>query len=174
MAAYGGLVLLVVPGLLAAQELPESEEPEEAEAANEVAVFLGDTRKDGHDTFTIGLDYERRLSERHGVGFLADWAATDQEREFIAAVPYFYHPPQLPGLKFIVAPGLEFVGEDVEVDAGEGEVEIETEHETLFLVRIGAGYAWELGRFIVGPQVNWDLVDGPDAFVFGVSAGIGF
>ena len=66
----------------------------------------GDAEGDGEEgaSPTLGLDYERQLSRRFGVGFLSDIAAGDR-REFVAGIPLVFHAGR--SAKFYAAPGIE-------------------------------------------------------------------
>lgn len=103
---------------------------------------------------TIGLDYEYRLSRIWGVGFLFDYVGGDA-RASVAAAGVFLHP--VAGLKLLAAPGLEH---------HEGENE--------FLVRLGVGYEFEVGRWALTPGASVDFVDGDEAYVYGLYIGRGF
>jgi hypothetical protein len=81
------------------------------ESPNHLGVFVGATSGgsssgDGRDyaAFTVGFDYERRLSQLWGVGLMADWSFGDR-REYILAVPVFLHPGS--NFRFHLAPGVE-------------------------------------------------------------------
>ena len=121
----------------------------EADRPNRIGLFLGATTKDGHTGFTIGLEYERRLSELIGVGAVAE--ATPNGREFVGAVPVFFHP--VGGLAFSIGPGFS----------------VEDGHAH-FLVRFGVGWDFELPAGLsLAPTVSYDLTEGAeDAVVYGV------
>jgi hypothetical protein len=103
---------------------------------------------------SIGLDYEYRLSRLWGIGFLFDYVGGDA-RASVAGVPVYLHP--VGGLKLLAAPGLEH---------HEGENE--------FLVRLGLGYEFEVGRWAITPGANVDFVDGEETYVYGLYIGRGF
>ena len=77
------LVLLSTTGGVWAQESGKR---------HELAVFLGDTYDDGDHGFTLGLDYEYRLS-RSG------------DREYVVGIPVFLHATNR--LTFELAAGME-------------------------------------------------------------------
>lgn len=119
------------------------------ESAGETAVVEDEL------AFTMGLDYEYRLSRRWGIGALIDYAGGDL-RSWVAGVPLFLHPGG--GWKLVVAPGYEDKeGEDRE-----------------FLVRVGAGYDFEVGGFSVLPSVQVDFVGDEETPVYGLNIGRGF
>ena len=135
--------------LAAFQEDHADAAAEEADRPNRIGLFLGATTKDGHTGFTIGLEYERRLSELIGVGAVAE--ATPNGREFVGAVPVFFHP--VGGLAFSIGPGFS----------------VEDGHAH-FLVRFGVGWDFELPAGLsLAPTVSYDLTEGTeDAVVYGV------
>jgi hypothetical protein len=166
----------------AASEEEHATHDEHAEAAghhgsdehhfkNGLSVFLGATDEPGHGTeFTIGGEYGRALSPNWTVGGLIDWAAGDQRNLVIA--PAVWWKPFGKGLLLLAAPGIEWHdGRGGTVDhhlkAEEPEVD---EDETFFVMRLGVGYSFHVGsRYGVIPQVNLDLVDGHEVWVYGVA-----
>lgn len=137
---------------------------------NHAALFLGGaTRLDpAVSGFTIGADYERRLSRLWGIGVLVDVALGEVKRETVVGVPVFLHAWR--GLVLWVAPGLERLGAREESEATE-----EEESETDFLVRFGLGYELELKeRFSISPQFNADISGGHWTLVYGLAFGVGF
>jgi hypothetical protein len=136
-----------------AQERHEAER--EAEGRNHLALFVGGTAVDETVRFTLGVDYERQLSERFGVGAIADWALGGEGREFLFAVAGFYHPTSRIWLD--LAPG-------VQRDALEGELE--------WVVRVGADYEFELrSGWNLSPNVNLDIGPKESLLVFGIELG---
>ncbi len=64
------------------------------------------------------------------------------------------------------------VGPGVETDPlGEGSTE---GRHFDFLMRFGAIYEFEFKNFVLGPQVNADVVGGHWTMVYGATVGIGF
>jgi hypothetical protein len=170
------LSAIALTPLAAAAQEPEPTEHEHR-FSNEAGIFLGDTHKDGNDAFTIGLDYQHRLSPVIGAGLLVEWASNDKESEFVLGVPLFLHPPGAGGLEFVAAPAVELVEEEEKDGDGEhserGDEE-EEEEETFFLLRLGVEYGLEVGRLVIAPGVFWDIVEGPDALVYGAAMGVAF
>lgn len=116
---------------------------------NSLGLFTGITLDDDKASFTLGLDYERRLSRQLGVGVLFD-RAFDGERIFLVAPALFWHP--VGALRLDAAPG-------VEVNQGD---------EDEFVFRIAADYDFELTeRWSVAPNVNLDFVSGGRVWVLG-------
>ena len=103
---------------------------------------------------SVGLDYEYRLSRVWGVGFFFDYVG-GVARASVAGPSLYLHP--VGGLKLLVAPGFE---------RHEGENE--------FLVRLGLGYGFDIGRWALTPGVSVDFVDGDQAYIYGLYIGRGF
>jgi len=126
---------------------------------NMAELFLGNTYEDAdhgsENGFTVGITYERRLSELLGFGGFYEYAAGDFDKWSIG-VPLFIHPHE--GWRFALAPGLEHRDSDDE-----------------FLFRTGVAYEFELSeQWVMIPEFNFDFVDGEEALVFGISFGFGF
>jgi hypothetical protein len=119
-----------------------------------VSIFVGDSNERGEDAFTLGLDYEYRLSKLFGIGALVDFADEPLDTA-VVGVPFFFHAT--PHLKLLVAPGLEHEHEGDE-----------------FLVRLGVIYDFEVGRYTISPAVNVDFVDEEEVWVYGLNFGRGF
>lgn len=142
---------------------------------NEVALFVGMTDEEGHDSeLTLGFDYERRLSQHWGIGGLIDWAGGGL-RNTVLAVPVYWHPGG--NWKLIAAPGVEFHngrGEVVTPHNGEGHGEVD-EDETYFLFRLGVAYDIHLdGNWGLAPAVDLDFVDGERVLVYGLNLTYGW
>ena len=120
-------------------------------AEQTLALFTGVTDDRGDNAFTLGLDYEYRVSEIFGVGGLVDLAGGGV-RSFVVGAPVYLHP--FSGLLLVAAPGIEHQ------DDGSNE----------FLFRLGVGWEFELSeRFVLTPIVNVDFVDGEEIWVYGVA-----
>jgi hypothetical protein len=120
-----------------------------------IAVILGNTHTEhDEDAFTIGIDYEYRLSPLVGVGVLGEYA-TGGVDAWVVGVPFALHPGA--GWRLVAMPG-------VEIHDG----------ESAFLFRTGVGYEFELGEFTVMPEVNADFVDDETNLFFGASIGFKF
>jgi hypothetical protein len=123
---------------------------------NAVAIFGGITDEDRRErASTIGFEYERRLSERFGVGALVEHAFGDLDFT-IYAVPFAYHSGRW---RWYVAPGIE---------------DPDHSSETEFLVRVGVEYFFDVGDYHIGPQFDVDFVDGEEVLVLGVMLARGF
>ncbi len=151
--------------LLRAQEQASEEEGHEYD--NAVAVFLGGVTHLGSDGdpnesgFGIGLEYARLVTSRFSVGLLGEYAATDHERDFIAALPLYVHLTER--LLVLAAPGFEFASEAGGQAGG-----------TSFLMRFGTIYEIVVDKWVFAPQANADVGSGHWALVYGISFGIEF
>ena len=141
--------------LAAFQEERPDAAAQEADRRNRVGLFLGATTKNSHTHATIGLEYERRLSELIGIGAVAEGSPAG--REFVGAVPVFFHP--VGGLALSIGPGFS-------VDEG----------HTHFLVRFGVGWDFELPAGLsLAPTLSYDLTEGADdAIVYGLMLSYAF
>lgn len=132
------------------------EDGEAGEKRNKVALFIGGTHKADVDGASIGIEYERRLSELVGVGLLFETTPSLNER-LVGLPGLFLHP--VGDLAVLLAPGFE--NED---------------GETVFVFRVGVGWDFDLGGGVkLAPEINYDFVDGPDdAVVYGVTVAYEF
>lgn len=123
--------------------------------SNHLALFTGfsgEVRRER--SFSLGLDYERRISESFGVGALVERASGDRDF-WIAAIPFSWHRRHW---KFSIAPGVEH----------------EEGHGDHGLIRLGAGYAFDMDGIEVAPLVSVDFVNGDTVYILGVTVGKGF
>ncbi len=117
-------------------------------------MFVGITSESRREKgIALGIEYERRLNKSFGIGLVAEHTFGDLDF-WVYAVPFAYHTGRW---KFYIAPGIE-----------------DGDHGSESLLRIGGEYAYEVGEWEISPQLDWDLVDGEEAFVFGVVFGKGF
>jgi hypothetical protein len=148
------LVLMITPQPVRAEE--GNAEEEGTPNHHRIELFLGDTFEDGEHDFSPGLTYEYRPIAIFGVG--AFWEFSHKEFDKFG-IPLFIHPYK--GFRFVLAPGLNYVGEE--------------DRRFLFLFRTGIGYEFEMGRWSITPEINYDFIEeGENALVFGVSFGFGF
>jgi hypothetical protein len=165
-----------------AKEQPAERDEGEAERepANEIALVLAGTyeRKEDATSFTIGAEYERRLSRRFGI--VGELEYVSGPGSWVFAMPLVIRPVG-GGFKVFAGPGLERRALHEGHKEHEGaRTSGETGHEGLFLWRVGTGYTWEFDeRYAVGPSFYLDFVrEAPGewgrAFVFGVSVGLAF
>ncbi len=125
---------------------------------NVVGVFLGMTSEERREqALTYGIEYERRLSSSAGLGIILEHADEESLNFTIVAVPFAYHNGHW---KLYAAPGAEYA---------------EELGETVFLMRLGVEYGFEIGNnFELSPQVDVDFVDGEVVTVIGLTLGYGF
>jgi|GEM_PF-5694883 len=149
-------------------------------AANEVMLFVGDTRKGGSNAFTVGFDYLRSIGDHWGAGIFLDYARDEFEREYIAGAGLFVAPiPAVPNLHIFAGGGWERLDEDhlhghsagAAGDAAHGWTT-----EDLLIGRIGGSFVFHLGHdsaWVLAPQAFYDVVEGRgrDAVVFGLGLG---
>ena len=123
---------------------------------NYLAVFGGITDEDRRErASTVGIEYERLLSERFGIGALVEHAFGDLDFT-IYAIPLAFHSGNW---RWYVAPGIE----DPDHHPGNE-----------FLLRVGVEYFFQVGNYHVGPQFDVDFVDGEEVLVLGLTIGRGF
>ncbi|KPK04985.1 MAG: hypothetical protein AMS20_07695 [Gemmatimonas sp. SG8_28] len=164
--------LLVFCGLLAApltgQEHGEpGMEREHEEHANHAGLFLGAASHLHTDEtgIAVGLEYARRLTHRVYLDVFAEYASSKLERDIIVGIPLEVVP--VGGLALSAGPGIEFLSVEDEETGTE-------EHETEFLLRLGAGYYLPLGRLTLRPTFNADYAGGHWTLVYGAALGIPF
>ena len=149
------------------QEAVEDHEADEGHGEahhhkNHIAFFVGSTEAEEHHgekgdrDFTIGLDYERRLSRVVGIGGLVDWVV-EGNREYLIGVPVFLHVGK--HAKFELAPAFQHL---TEAD------------ENSFVFRTGFHWDFFVGQISLSPAVFYDFTEEQDFFVFGLSIGTGF
>ena len=118
---------------------------------NLLAVFVGRAADERRDRgVALGLEYERRLSERWGIGLIAERTFDDFDANIFALSFAFHNGPW----KTYVAPGVE-----------DGEEP---------LLRLGIEYGFEVAGLEIAPQFDLDFVDGETVPVLGVVIGVGF
>lgn len=140
-------IFVLFPGNIWGQE-----EEEGPEGKSDISLFLGGTTNSDATAFTIGLDYQYRLSRVFGVGAILDHAAGDISSTLVAPA-LFLHLKQL---SFTVAPAAEF-----------------SDDGTAFVFRVGAEYEFEISKFTISPAIFYDTERGGEpALVYGLSFGI--
>ncbi|MBJ7881998.1 hypothetical protein [Gelidibacter salicanalis] len=130
-----------------------------------LAIFNGATTNFTHQStsYTLGLDYEYRVSKLIGLGVLGELILAESE-EILAGVAAFVHPYK--GLKFITAPLVAFAEEHTATGH-------EAKKEASFLFRIGVGYDFHIWKLSYGPAVNFDFGK-TEAVNYGLAIGYGF
>jgi hypothetical protein len=130
----------------------DGEVEKEAEVA---AESEGGATTEDQRAFTLGLEYEYRLSRRWGIGALIDYAGKDF-RSWVAGIPVILHPAG--EWKLFAAPGLEDKADD----------------DAEFLVRVWVLYDFEFGAFKIAPVLQVDFVGDEEVLIYGVNIGGGF
>ena len=155
MALATALALLAASFASAEETAHDGESHGHAVHQNVLALFVGLAADDRRDKGpALGLEYERRLSARFGIGVMVERTFGDLD-SMVYTVPFVYHSGTW---KSYIAPGIE---------DREG-------HDTEKLVRIGTEYGFKAGAWEIAPQVNVDLVEGSQVLVIGVTFGKGF
>ena len=120
-----------------------------------IGLFLGNTQEDHKDGITVAADYEYRLTKQVGLGGIAEYIGGDFDAMVFAGL-FYVHPYK--GLRLVLGPGLETGGS-----------------ETKYFFRAGVGYRFHVGKgWSITPEVNVDLFERDDAFVYGLSIGRAF
>jgi hypothetical protein len=149
-AKWATMPLLAIVALLALAQNAAAQE--ESFKRNVIELFGGATFNDSETNGSIGLSYERRVTEKFGIGGLVEYT---NGREWIYAVPFSWRITE--PWKVLVAPGWEH-----------------EEGENTYLTRLGTSYEFEVGEMTLAPEINFDFVDGDTAVVAGISLGFAF
>ena len=122
---------------------------------NTVGVFVGITGEDRRErAITLALEYERRINEDFGIGFVVERAFGDLDfNVYIAGLTYHSGP-----WKYYLGVGIES----------------SDHHDDEALARVGVEYAFEVGSFEIAPQLSVDIVDGDAVIIFGAVFAKGF
>lgn len=178
IVALLAIVIVAAPAVVASQETQEQEHSETGEHQeateehaeehgehfhkNHLAVFVGSTEAEEHHgdkgdpDFTLGIDYERRLSSLFGVGGMFDFVV-EGRREWLLGPIGFLHPYK--GLKLFAAPCYQKIRVGVESN---------------WVFRVGVAWDFEIGKYSIAPNVIYDFSDNHDFLVLGVTFGRGF
>lgn len=153
------LIWAVAVGLLLAVALTDPSAAQEAHEAkpHHLSAVIGGTHIPHEDetAFTLGLDYEYRLNQTWGLGFVAEHAFGPIDSTTLLAVADIHVAG---GFAIQTGPGVEFVDD-----------------ESFFVTRLGALYEFEIGEeFTLSPQLHYDFSTGDDAIVFGIAIGKAF
>ena len=167
------MLLAVVTAMTLAPTLGAQEHGTTSEAAaheghnNKVGLFIGAaTHLHQNETgLAIGLEFERRLAHRVDLGVFGEYASSKLERDFLFGVPLAVSP--VGHLYLWAGPGIEFVSEEDEATGVE-------HNETEFLLRLGTGYVFQVGRLELRPTFNADYAGEHWTLVYGVALGVPF
>lgn len=140
--------------------LEDEEEPIWKERPHHLSVFPSGTRTTGsenEDAFTVGLDYEYRVSELLGVGAVGEFAFGPIDATTLLAVADFH------------------IWRGLGIQTGPGAV-VEDGESPHFVYRFGALYEFEFGSgFTLSPQIHCDLIDGlENELIYGLAFGFSF
>jgi len=118
------------------------------------SIMPSGTFEEEDDAFSIGLDYEYRVSDFLGIGAVAEYAFQDIDATTIFAAADLHLTQQ-----FImqVGPGFEFV-----------------DGRTEPMFRAGLLYEIESRGFTISPQIHYDWNSGKDSLVIGAAFGVAF
>ncbi len=125
-----------------------------------LSVLTGGTTifESDETAYTLGVDYEYRVSELLGLGVVAEQAFGGIDSTTILAVADIH---LWRGLALQIGPGIEVIDEGLE-------------NETNFVARFGALYEIEFeGGYTLSPQIHYDAST-EDALVFGLALGVAF
>lgn len=125
-----------------------------ADHPHHVSILLGGTHIDevGETAFTAGIDYEYRVNDFVGLGFVAEQAFGKIDATTILAVADLHLTK---GLVIQVGPGIEFVDD-----------------RRVGVARLGAIYEFELAnRYTVSPQLHYDATSHHDSIIFAIALG---
>lgn len=158
------LALCLSAPAMAEEKGQEHEEEMWREFPNHLSLLLAGSFAHGEaedeEAETLGIDYEYRVNERLGLGIVAERAFDPVDSTTLLAVADLH---VWRGFAIQAGPGVEMI------DGREGE-----EDEDEFIVRLGALYEFEKGRFTVSPQLHLDKASDAETWVFGVALGYGF
>jgi hypothetical protein len=113
----------------------ENEESNKEESKNELSVFLGGTTNSEASAFTLGMEYQYRLSKVIGLGAFVD-IAFGEIKSALAGPAVFLHTWNL---EFTIAPAAEF-----------------NDKEIIAALRLGTGYRFKIRKFVVMPALFFD------------------
>lgn len=126
-----------------------------SDAKHHLGLFVGSTSNFSahHTSFSLGSDYEYRISNLLGVGLLGEMVFAEH-KETLVFGSLFVHP--IEGLKIVFGNGLAFV-----------------EDKSHYVFRLGTGYDFHVGSLSVTPTINFDFGDGNSFAVYGITFAIG-
>jgi hypothetical protein len=150
-----GLCVITTSGWCA-EHGDEVSESEHQSHKHHVAIFLGNTHDyHGNDAFTVGVDYEYRLTDLFGIGGVIDHAGGNINSTVVGG-GLFTHPWK--DLRLATILGNEH----------------QNDHNEL-LVRLGVSYDFHTEKWILTPVINVDLLEsGHQNWVYGVAVGKAF
>jgi hypothetical protein len=127
------------------------------ERPHHLSAVIGGTHIPHEDetAFTLGVDYEYRLNQTLGLGFVAEHAFGPISSTTLLAVADIHIAG---GFAIQTGPGVEFVND-----------------ESHFVTRLGALYEFEIGEDVtLAPQLHYDFSSHENAIVFAIAIGTAF
>jgi hypothetical protein len=140
------------------QPSEHAEHSEEHLHRHHIAGFFGGTHAEHETAFTVGADYTYQFSRWVGLGALIDYAGGHLGERIVAGLVVIY---PVRSLAVTLAAGQDHRVEHGDVD-------------NAFVVRVGATYLFDAGRFSIGPTYYLDTTNGETLHVFGITIGTGF
>ena len=178
------LFLLGINGYAQSHEAAEHSAEEHGHLHNHhLGLFVGATSKfeEGGTYFSMGLEYAYLLDKEHGrwnLGAVGEFIFA-HETEYLIAVPVIFNAYK--GLYVLAGPGLEWSPHHEEGEEGhhdphamENDESSDGGYSTHVLLRIGTGYRFHVGKFIISPNVNLDMWRKHHTLVWGIAVGYGF
>ncbi len=149
MKIFSLLLLFLLLPLFAFSQETGGEEKGEEEKRSSLSVFFGGTTNSESSAFTIGADYQYRISRLFGIGALIDHATGDIQSTIIGPTLFLH----VSNFEFTVAPVIE-----------------NSDDEWSPVLRLGVGYEIELPVLAIVPGVFFDTERGGErSVVYGVS-----
>jgi hypothetical protein len=137
-----GMVVCAVVFALSLHAVPAEENEHAHHHPHHLGLFLGNTQDGEENGFSVGLDYEYRLSDLFGVGALGEYTEGDFDH-WVFGVPLLLHPYK--GLVLKLVPGVEHKPKTSKSE---------------FLVRTGIAYSFHItDRWTIAPEFNFDFAD---------------
>jgi hypothetical protein len=180
----GFLILLILAVVLVFRIPLLSEEEEHGEAHehhfhdHHLGLTLAATthlEEGGGTHFTLGAEYEYRLSQLIGIGLIGELIFAEHT-EYLFVLPLYVHATE--SLWFRAGPGFEVTRHSEEKPHCSCKEDQDPEHYTSnkakFLMRIGVGYNIDVGGFIITPTVDIDFLRTQTSLVWGIVIGRGF
>jgi len=160
-AALLALAALLVPAVSFAQGDPEADETGHASAHghydNAIGFFVGGATEEAgsrENGVALGVEYERRLSPRFGIGGIVEHTYGDLD-VWVYAVSFAWHAGPW---RLYAAPGIE-----------------DTHHGSEKMLRLGVEYGIPVGGWEIAPQFDVDFVDREaEVLVLGLTFARGF
>lgn len=140
---------------------------------NHIALFVGgttplDSASGGATSFTLGADYERRITPVLGALLLVDFAIGDHKRAALFGAMFAVRP--IEPLRITVGTGFELVDKDV-TSGGT----TTTKKKAFFVIPTRASYEFHVGKLTLAPTFGMDFVgETKTNIVYGLSLGYGF